>query len=110
MIDRLSSLGCTPSCDVLRGDALVPLLAELGHGWQLVSEKKLEKTFTFDDFRDALSFVNRVGAVAEEENHHPDIQLSYGKAVVQVWTHDVGGLTQNDFVLAAKIERKAEPA
>ncbi len=110
MIDRLSSLGCTPSCTGIAGDALVPLLAELGHGWQLVGEKKLEKTFVFDDFRDALAFVNQVGTVAEEENHHPDIQLSYGKAVIQIWTHDVGGLTQNDFVLAAKIEQRADAA
>lgn len=110
MIDRLSSLGCTAACTAITPDALVPLLAELSHGWQLVSEKKLEKTFTFSDFRDALSFVNRIGAVAEEENHHPDIRLTYGKVVVQIWTHDVGGLTQNDFVLAAKIEKRVEPA
>ncbi len=58
----------------------------------------------FDDFKGALSFVNRVGAIAEEQGHHPDISLSWGKAQVSIWTHKIDGLTESDFVLAAKID------
>ena len=60
---------------------------------------------TFPDFRTALDFVNRVGAVAEQEGHHPDLYLSWGKVDIQTWTHKIDGLTESDFILAAKIDR-----
>jgi 4a-hydroxytetrahydrobiopterin dehydratase len=82
------------------------LLAELGGGWN-VGDGKLRKTFTFPDFVQALAFTNVVGALAEAENHHPDLHLAWGKLEVVVWTHSVGGLSENDFILAAKIERDA---
>jgi 4a-hydroxytetrahydrobiopterin dehydratase len=70
----------------------------------VVDEHHLERTFTFEDFKEALAFTNQVGDVAEEEQHHPDIALSYGKVVVTVWTHKVDGLTENDFIFAAKVD------
>jgi len=72
--------------------------------WKM-HDGRLEKTFPFPDFRTALEFVNRLGAVAEEEGHHPDIHLGWGRVGIQLSTHDAGGLTENDFILAAKADR-----
>jgi 4a-hydroxytetrahydrobiopterin dehydratase len=80
-------------------------LAEQVPGWRVVDGHHITKTFKFPDFRQALSFVNKVGNVAEEEGHHPDILLSWGKAEVTPWTHAINGLTESDFILAAKIDR-----
>ena len=68
-------------------------------------EHHITKTFSFPDFRQALGFVNRVGEVAEEQGHHPDICLSWGKVEVKLWTHKIDGLTESDFIMAAKIDR-----
>src|SRR5512135_69833 len=76
-------------------------------GWEVVSGHHLHRTFTFPDFRQALEFVNRVGAVAEEQGHHPDILLGWGKAEITTWTHKIDGLTESDFILAAKISQLA---
>jgi 4a-hydroxytetrahydrobiopterin dehydratase len=74
-------------------------------GWQVVDGHHLWKAYSFPDFRTALDFVNQTGAIAEEEGHHPDLLLAWGKVEVKIWTHTVDGLTGNDFVLAAKIDR-----
>lgn|SRR5690242_13174612 len=74
-------------------------------GWNVVNGHHITKTFTFPDFVKALAFVNKVGAVAEEQGHHPDILLSWGKAEITTWTHKIDGLTESDFILAAKIDR-----
>jgi 4a-hydroxytetrahydrobiopterin dehydratase len=85
--------------------------AELGSfasqvpGWKVVEEHHLFRSFSFPDFKTALDFVNRVGAVAEEEGHHPDLMLSWGRVDVTTYTHKIDGLTESDFVLAAKIDR-----
>jgi 4a-hydroxytetrahydrobiopterin dehydratase len=81
------------------------LLRRLGHDWKVVADHHLEKEFAFPDFAAALAFTNRVGALAEREGHHPDIHLSWGKVRLVIWTHKIDGLTESDFVLAAKIER-----
>ena len=73
-------------------------------GWRIVDDHHLEKEFTFPNFADGLAFVNRVGAVAEELDHHPDIYLAWGKVRLQIWTHKINGLTESDFILAAKID------
>ena len=70
-----------------------------------VRDDRLSKTFLFPDFKSALAFVNRVGAVAEEQGHHPDLQLAWGKVVVEIWTHKIDGLTESDFIFAAKCDR-----
>lgn len=67
--------------------------------------RHLEKPFAFPDFRQALAFTNRVGELAEEIKHHPDIELSWGKVVVRIWTHKIDGLVEADFILAAKVDR-----
>jgi 4a-hydroxytetrahydrobiopterin dehydratase len=73
--------------------------------WSVVDEHHLHREYKFPDFAKALEFVNRVGAVAEEQGHHPDILLAWGKVGVTLWTHKVDGLTESDFIMAAKIDR-----
>ncbi|HXU28953.1 MAG TPA: 4a-hydroxytetrahydrobiopterin dehydratase [Thermoanaerobaculia bacterium] len=88
--------------------ALAKMHARLGadgNGWRVVAGHHLEKEYAFPDFVTALAFVNRVGAVAEEEGHHPDLFLTWGKVRVTTWTHSIDGLTESDFVLAAKADR-----
>jgi 4a-hydroxytetrahydrobiopterin dehydratase len=76
--------------------------------WTLSGDAKwLSKDFKFSDFKEALAFVDKVGAIAESEGHHPDIQLSWGKATVELTTHAINGLSENDFILAAKIDEIA---
>jgi len=87
----------------LKGAALAELQSQL-QGWQVVEDHHLARSFAFPDFQTALQFVNRVGAVAEREGHHPDLHLSWGRVDVTIWTHKIGGLTESDFVLAAKID------
>jgi 4a-hydroxytetrahydrobiopterin dehydratase len=83
------------------------LLAELGHGWNVVDGHHLEKEFRFGNFVEALGFVNRLGGLAEEQAHHPDLHLAWGRVRVEIWTHKIDGLTESDFVWAAKAEALA---
>ena len=72
-------------------------------GWEQC-DKKIKKLFKFKNFKEALTFVNQVGNIAETERHHPDIFLAYGKAEIEIWTHAIDGISENDFILAAKID------
>jgi 4a-hydroxytetrahydrobiopterin dehydratase len=83
--------------DVARLHKDVPL-------WKVADGKRLEREFRFKDFRSALAFANRVGELSDAENHHPDILIAWGKVAVVLWTHSAGGITENDFVLAGKID------
>lgn len=103
------------TCVPCRGDVpplteaqIVPLLAQL-EGWEVEDGHHLQKGFAFPDFATALEFVIRVGAVAEEQGHHPDIALSWGEVGVLIFTHAIDGLTESDFVLAAKVDREFHP-
>ncbi len=80
------------------------LAGELGGGWEVLGGKKITKTFSFPDFKQTMIFVNKVADLAEEEGHHPDMRVSWGKAVIELSTHAVKGLSENDFILAAKID------
>jgi 4a-hydroxytetrahydrobiopterin dehydratase len=95
---------CEEKTGALKGAALADLRRQLGEGWNVVNEERLEKEYKFKDFREALDFTNRVGTVAEEENHHPDIFLTWGKVKLTLSTHSIGGLSENDFILAAKAD------
>jgi 4a-hydroxytetrahydrobiopterin dehydratase len=81
------------------------LLGNLGTGWRFDENRHLKKIFRFRNFRQALDFANRVGDIAEAEGHHPDIHISWGKVQIELWTHVINGLSENDFILAAKIDR-----
>jgi 4a-hydroxytetrahydrobiopterin dehydratase len=93
---------CRGGVPPLKGEELSKLTAQVP-GWHVVDEHHLEKQFTFPDFKTALDFVNKAGAIAEAEGHHPDLFLSWGKVGVKTWTHKIDGLTESDFILAAKI-------
>jgi 4a-hydroxytetrahydrobiopterin dehydratase len=105
---RLADRECIPcrgGVPPLKGEEIIRLLSQLGSGWRVAGEHHLEREYTFPDFRTALTFVNRVGELAEAQGHHPDLTLAWGKVGVQIWTHKIDGLTESDFVLAAKIDR-----
>ena len=82
---------------------IAPLLAQLD-GWRVVDDHHLEKRYTLANFADALELVNRIGAIAEAQNHHPDLFLAWGVVGVTIWTHKINGLTESDFVFAAKCD------
>jgi 4a-hydroxytetrahydrobiopterin dehydratase len=88
----------------LEGAELEALHAELGAGWIVVDNHHLTKSYSFKDFAGALVYVNRLGEMAEQQGHHPDIVLAWGKVQVDVWTHKIDGLTESDFIFAAKAE------
>jgi 4a-hydroxytetrahydrobiopterin dehydratase len=87
-------------------DAAAQMLAQLGAGWLLqhTDSDYLEKTYRFKNFREALDFVNRIGGLAEQVNHHPDIFLAWGRVTLSIWTHKIKGLSESDFVFAAKCD------
>lgn len=102
----LASKTCVPcrgGVPPLKGAELEALEKQVA-GWTVVNEHHIQKTFSFPDFAKALAFVDRVGAVAEQQGHHPDIFLTWGKAEIKTWTHKIDGLTESDFILAAKID------
>ena len=95
---------CRGGVPPLKGDQLTALAKQVPQ-WQVVNEHHLTRNFTFPDFRQALDFVNRVGAIAEEQGHHPNFLLTWGRAEITIWTHKIDGLTESDFILAAKIDQ-----
>jgi 4a-hydroxytetrahydrobiopterin dehydratase len=95
---------CRGGVPPLKGDELNSFAAQL-LGWEVVTQHHLRKRFEFKSFRESLDFVNRVGELAEDQGHHPDICFGWGKAEITIWTHKIDGLTESDFVLAAKIDR-----
>jgi 4a-hydroxytetrahydrobiopterin dehydratase len=103
-MSRRKCVPCHGGAEPLNGQKLRTLTQELGGGWEAVKEHHLEKSYRFKNFREALDFTNRVGELAEAQGHHPDIYLAWAKVTLSIWTHKIDGLTENDFVLAAKID------
>jgi 4a-hydroxytetrahydrobiopterin dehydratase len=107
MTEQLADKKCVPcrgGVPPLKGKDL-EALHKVVPKWTVVDEHHITRSFSFPDFAQALAFVNRVGALAEEQGHHPDILLAWGKAEITLWTHKVNGLTESDFIMAAKIDR-----
>jgi 4a-hydroxytetrahydrobiopterin dehydratase len=96
---------CEGGTPRLEGAQLDELAKQLNSGWKVVKQHHLEREFKFKNFREALDFTNKVGELAEAEGHHPDIFLAWGQVKVTIWTHSVDGLTENDLVLAAKLDK-----
>lgn len=92
------------SIEPLTGEALKTHMNQLKKGWKAVEEHHIEKEYSFKDFAQALAFTNKVGALAEKEDHHPDVALSWGKVRITIWTHSVGGLSEKDFTFAKKCD------
>jgi 4a-hydroxytetrahydrobiopterin dehydratase len=97
---------CKGGTPPLTGAEISPLLAQVD-GWE-VREGHLQKAFKLKNFVEAVDFVNAISLVAEEEGHHPDLHVSWGRVGVELWTHKIDGLTESDFVMAAKIDRVHE--
>jgi 4a-hydroxytetrahydrobiopterin dehydratase len=95
---------CRGGVPPLKGKELTDLQSKLGGGWNVVNEHHLEKEYKFKNFREALDFTNRVGEMAEQQGHHPDIYLAWGKVKLSIWTHKIDGLVESDFVFAAKAD------
>ena len=104
-----SCIPCKGGVPPLGGREVAALLGQLGGGWTAVKEHHLEKKYDFPDFQQALAFTNRVGELAEEQGHHPDVYLAWGKVVLTIWTHKIDGLTESDFVFAAKADQRLQP-
>lgn len=94
---------CRGGVPPLTAAAIAPLLAQLD-GWRVVDDHHLERRYPLANFAEALDFVNRIGAIAEAQNHHPDLFLAWGVVGVTIWTHKINGLTESDFVFAAKCD------
>jgi 4a-hydroxytetrahydrobiopterin dehydratase len=107
MAEELASKHCVPcrgGVAALKGKELSDLARQVP-GWKVVNEHHLSRTYQFPDFKSALELVNRIGGVAEAEGHHPNICFTWGKVEVTVYTHKIDGLTESDFILAAKLEK-----
>jgi 4a-hydroxytetrahydrobiopterin dehydratase len=105
-MSELASRDCVPcrgGVPPLAGEEIKKLQSKV-EGWGVVNEHHLRKEYKFEDFKEAQSFVNRVGQLAEEQGHHPDICFGWGRAEITIWTHKIDGLTESDFILAAKID------
>jgi len=100
---------CRGGVPPLNGAAIQEFHAALATDWLVVNEHHLEKEYRFRAFADALAFTNQVGALAEAEGHHPDIYLAWGKVKLSLWTHKIDGLTESDFIFAAKVDRLSFP-
>ncbi len=104
----LASRSCVPckgGVPPLTVEEMKPLEHGLDPAWKIVEGHHLDRQFSFGNFREALAFVNRIGEMAEDQGHHPDLLLAWGKVGVTVWTHKIDGLTESDFIFAAKADR-----
>jgi 4a-hydroxytetrahydrobiopterin dehydratase len=107
MASDLASKTCVPcrgGVPPLNAAQIAELRPQVDAEWDVVDDHHLQREYAFDDFAAALAFTNRVGAIAEEQGHHPDIHLSWGKVGIEIWTHKIDGLTESDFILAAKCD------
>ena len=102
-LSKRECVPCRGGVPPLGKEEIGKLLEELD-GWEVIKEHHLRKNYTFKDFRESLAFVNRVGQLSEEQGHHPDICFGWGHCEVTIWTHKIDGLTESDFILAAKID------
>lgn len=96
---------CKGGVPSLTSQEILPLKDEIHKDWEVVHLHHLHRKWETPDFKTALDFTNRIGEIAEREGHHPNIMLTWGMVEVDIWTHKIDGLTESDFILAAKIDR-----
>ena len=111
-MSKLAERQCVPckaGVPPLKGEALTELEVQLDPGWEIVDDHHLSKLYKFRNFADALAYVNAVGAMAEEQGHHPDLHLAWGRVQVEIWTHKIKGLNEADFIFAAKCDTLYPP-
>ena len=107
-LNQLNSMQCSPcrtGGESVKGVQLSEYMKQIDGTWQVIDDHHLERTFKFKNFKQALAFTNLVGDLAETQGHHPDIYLSWGQVMIQLWTHKIDGLHENDFILASKIDK-----
>lgn len=104
-LSKKNCIPCKGDTPPLKGTLLENFHKQLSANWTIVKEHHLEKEFSFKNFKEALAFTNKVAEIAELEGHHPDIYLSYGKVKIELWTHKIKGLSENDFILAYKLDQ-----
>ena len=102
-------VSCHGGVPPLTAEQIAQLLPQVV-GWTAVDNHHLVKDHRFRNFREALEFVDAVGAIADDQNHHPDIYLAWGKVKIEIWTHKINGLTESDFIFAAKVDQIERPA
>ena len=103
---KKTCIPCKGGVPPLKGTKLDELLEKLKNDWKIIKEHHLEKEYSFKNFKEALSFTNKVGELAENQGHHPDIFLAWGKVKLTIWTHKIDGLTESDFIFAAKADKE----
>ena len=103
---KKTCIPCRGGVPPLKGDQLEDLQDKLKNDWKIINEHHLEKEYSFKNFKEALDFTVKVGELAENQDHHPDIFLTWGKVKVTIWTHKIDGLTESDFIFAAKTDRE----
>ena len=103
-LSQKDCIPCRGGVPPLQGEEIAKLLPEV-NGWEVVNGHHLKKNYGFANFREALAFVNQVGELAEEQGHHPDVCFGWGTAEITIFTHKIDGLTESDFILAAKIDQ-----
>ena len=103
---KKTCIPCKGGVPPLKGEKLDALLEKLKNDWKIIKEHHLEKEYSFKNFKEALSFTIKVGELAENQGHHPDIFLAWGKVKLTIWTHKIDGLTESDFIFAAKADKE----
>jgi 4a-hydroxytetrahydrobiopterin dehydratase len=106
---KMECVPCKGGIPPMTAEQIAPWLVRLGGDWQAVEDHHLHKEYRFKNFRQALAFTNQVGELAEQIGHHPDLFLAWGKVGVTIWTHKIGGLSESDFIFAAKVEDLPRP-
>lgn len=103
-LSKKKCIPCEGGTPPLNAEKIADYISELYDKWEVVDNKKIKKEFKFKNFLEAIEFLNKIAKIAEQENHHPDIHIYYNRVLVELWTHEIGGLSENDFILAAKID------
>ena len=103
---KKTCIPCKGGVPPLKGEKLDDLLGKLKNHWKIIKEHHLEKNYSFKNFKEALDFTIKVGELAENQGHHPDIYLAWGKVRLTIWTHKIDGLTESDFIFAAKADQE----
>ena len=103
---KKTCIPCKGGVPPLKGAKLDELLEKLKNDWKIIKEHHLEKEYSFKNFKEALNFTIKVGELAENQGHHPDISLAWGKVKLTIWTHKIDGLTESDFIFAAKADKE----
>ncbi len=104
-LSKKKCIPCEGNVPPLTPDKIAGLKKEIKSDWIVENNLKLKKEYLFANFKQTMAFVNKVADIAEEEGHHPDMKVSYSKAEIELWTHSINGLSENDFIMAAKIDK-----